>query len=99
MTIRPAPLLTVDEARYLLASTALALVEVVTCRPERLGQLLTGTSTLRGLPPEAAAAVRAHRAALRDVADAGHGWIVGEELLGAASYAGLDAEPAGVRAA
>lgn len=83
----PTVLLTLDEAQELLGPSAIALVETVPCPPRRLSRLLAGQDTLRGLPPLARAAVRAHRAALRQVVAAGHGGIIDDELAGALSYA------------
>lgn len=80
-------LLTLDEAQELLGPTAIALVETVSCAPRRLSRLLAGQDTLRGLPPLARAAVRAHRAALRQIIAAGHGGIIDDEVAGALSYA------------
>lgn len=92
-------LLTIDEAQSRFAGTAITLVEAVACRPERLAHLLASTGTTRGLPAAAACAVRAHRAALRHVRPVGLSWLIDHQIDDARSYAGLDDEDAGARAA
>ena len=86
MTV-PAVLLTLDEARDQLGTSALALVEAVSCPPARLGRLLGGKGTVRGLSPAARQAVAAHRAVLRQVLACRHAWILDEQIEGALSYA------------
>jgi hypothetical protein len=90
----PAVLLTLDEARDLLGSSAMALVEAVACSTRRLARLLAGQGSTRGLPALARDAVRAHRAALGQVLDAGHGWILDEQVEGALAYADCTERPA-----
>ena len=89
-------LLTLDEARDLLGASAIALVEAVACSPVRLGRLLVGKGSTRGLPLAARRAVRAHRAVVRQVLACDHAWILDEQIEGALSYAechwGLPAE-------
>ena len=86
MTV-PTVLLTLNEARDLLGASAIALVEVVSCSPERLGRLLRGKGTARALPAPARLAVRDHRAVVRRVLASGHAWILDEQVEGALSYA------------
>ena len=83
----PTVLLTLDEARSILGASAIGLVEAVSCSPARLRRLLAGTGSARGLAPSARQAINAHRAVLRQVLAAGHGWILEEEAEGALSYA------------
>ncbi|MDQ6798865.1 MAG: hypothetical protein M3011_12780 [Actinomycetota bacterium] len=80
-------LLTLDEARDQLGTSALALVEAVSCSPARLARLLGGKGTARNLPPAARQAVMAHRSVLRQVLASDHAWIFEEQLEGALSYA------------
>ena len=83
----PAVLLTLDEARDQLGASAIALVEAVSCSPDRLARLLMGNGSARGLAPAARQAVRAHRAVFRQVRGSDHAWIVDEQVEGALSYA------------
>ena len=86
MTV-PAVLLTLDEARDRLGTSAIALAEAVDCVAARHARLLAGKGTTRGLPPAARQAVRTHRAVLREVLASDHAWIVDEQVQGALSYA------------
>ena len=83
----PGVLLTLDEARDQLGTSAVALVEAVSCSPARLARLLEGKGTARGLAPAARQAVRAHRAVVRRVLASDHAWILDEQVEGALSYA------------
>jgi hypothetical protein len=85
-------LLTIDEACSLIGTTAIALVDAIGDRPERLPQLLSGPGSVRGLAVPAANAARAYRVALRHVHSIGLGWVVADQVDGALSYAGLDSE-------
>jgi DNA-binding IclR family transcriptional regulator len=98
MTV-PTVLLTLDEARSVLGASAIDLVDTVTCSPARLRRLLTGKGTSRGLAPPSRQAISAHRAVLRRVIAAGHGWILEEQAEGALSYAESCRHPAGELAA
>ncbi len=83
----PAVLLSLDQARDELGTSAIALVEVVTCSPAKLTRLLHGQGTARGLPAGGAEAVKAHRAVVRRVLASVHAWILDEQIEGAMSYA------------
>ena len=85
-------LLTIDEACNLIGTTAMALVDAIGDRPERLPQLLSGHGKLRGLAVPVAKAARAYRAALRHVNSIDLGWVVADQVEGALSYAGLDSD-------
>jgi len=82
----PAVLLSLDEARNELGTSAIALVEAVACSPAKLTRLLRGRGTARGLPG-GAEAVKAHRAVVRRVIASVHAWILDEQIEGALSYA------------
>lgn len=98
MTV-PTVLLTLDEARSILGESAIDLVEAVTCPPARLRRLLAGKGSARGLAPTARQALDAHRAVLRQVLAAGHGWILEEQAEGALSYAESGGRPGDALAA
>ncbi|MDQ6798769.1 MAG: hypothetical protein M3011_12275 [Actinomycetota bacterium] len=86
----PAELLSLDEARDELGTSAIALVEAVACSPAkltRLTRLLHGKGTARGLPLGGAEAVKTHRAVVRQVLATDHSWILDEQIEGALSYA------------
>jgi len=85
-------LLTIDEACYLIGTTAIALADAIGDRTERLPQLLSGHGSVRGLATPAANAARAYRAALRHVNSIDLGWVVADQVEGALSYAGLDSD-------
>lgn len=80
-------LLTLDEARDLLGTSALAVVDAVSCSPARLARLLAGKGSLGALPPAARRAVRAHRGVVQQILACDHAWILDEQLEGALSYA------------
>jgi hypothetical protein len=93
-------LLTVDEARELIGSTAIALIDCLPRRfASRIPELLAGKGTLQGVPKVAADAVRVHRAALRDVHGVGLAWIIDDQLEGARSYAAAFLKSARLRGA
>ena len=98
MTV-PTVLLTLDEARSILGASAIDLVEAVACSPARLRRLLAGNGSARGLAPAARQAINAHRAVLRQVLAAGHGWILEEQAEGALSYAESGGSPGNALAA
>jgi len=81
-------LLSLDEARNELGTSAIALVEAVACSPAKLARLLRGRGTARGLAPSGADAAKAHRAVVRRVLASDHSWIIDEQIEGALSYAG-----------
>ena len=85
-------LLTIDEACNLIGATAIALVDAIGDRTERLPLLLSGHGSIRGLATPAANAARAYRAALRQVQNIGLDWVVSDQVEGALSYAGLDSD-------
>ena len=98
MTV-PTVLLTLDEARSILGASAIDLVEAVTCSPARLRRLLAGKGSSRGLSATARQAINAHRAVLRQVLAAGHGWILEEQAEAALSYAESAGRPGDALAA
>ena len=98
MTV-PTVLLTLDEARSMLGASAIDLVEAVSCSPARLCRLLAGKGSGRGLAPAARQAINAHRAVVRQVLAAGHGWILEEQAEGALSYAESGGHPRNALAA
>jgi len=85
----PTTLLSLDEARDVFGTSAIALVEAVARSATQLSRLLHGRGTTRGLPLGAAQAVKAHRAVVRQVLASDHRWILDEQIEGALSYAGV----------
>ncbi len=84
----PAVLLSLDEARDELGTSAIALVEVVACSLAKLTRLLHGKGSARGFTSRGVGAIRAHRAVVRQVLASDHSWILDEQVEGALSYAG-----------
>jgi len=82
MRANPGPL-TIDEARYLIGTIAIALADAIGDQPGPLSQLLSGHGSVRGLPIPAANAARAYRAALGHVKRVGLGWVVADQVEGA----------------
>lgn len=80
-------ILTIDEARSLFGTTALALAELAPCGSDRLVRLLTGRGRLSGLAPAARVAAAAHREAYRQVVAAGLEWIIEDQVEGAVAFA------------
>ena len=83
MRANPGPL-TIDEARYLIGTIAIALADAIGDQPGPLSQLLSGHGSVRGLPIPAANAARAYRAALGHVKRVGLGWVVADQVEGGA---------------
>ena len=83
-------LLTIDEARAEVASSALTLAVHSSCSPQRTKRLLLGTGRTTRLAHEQKRRVLEHKRLVNSLRADGLGWLVDEELEGVWSY--LEAE-------
>jgi hypothetical protein len=80
-------LLTLDEARAALTASAARCLSGAKCDPATLVAMLWGLAV--GRTPEDHTLSEEHKFVLESICDAGHGWILAEELSGIISATGL----------
>lgn len=79
-------MLTIDEARAVVAESALAIASCLECGPQRRKRLLLGRGRSTGLDELLRKRVAEHRALTRALREDGLGWLVNEEIDGICSY-------------